>query len=53
MFLKKCITACGLTGLALLAGNIKKTGNFYMPEKFEKKNRGQVRVETVVIPPWY
>jgi len=47
------ITACGLTGLALLAGNVNKSRNFYQSPNFELANSGQVRVETVVIEQIY
>lgn len=47
------ITACGLTGLALLVGNIIKTQNHYMSPNFWGSRHGQVRVETGVIPATY
>jgi len=43
------ITVCGLTGLALLVGNVIITWNFYKQRYFESANSGQVRVETVVM----
>lgn len=42
------IAAHGLTGLALLAGNVKKRWNFYKPTFCEPAPGGQVRVETLV-----
>ncbi len=47
-FLRECITAYGLTGLALLASNVIKIRKLYKSPNFELANSGQVRVETVV-----
>lgn len=47
MGFKPKITVCGLTGLALLTGNVSKTGNFHKPTIFEQADSGLVRVETV------
>jgi hypothetical protein len=48
-FLKACraLTACGLTGLALMAGNVIKTGNIFSPRILKGQISSQVRVETV------
>ena len=45
----RALTACGLTGLALLAGNVIKTLNLFLPPNIDPANSGQVRVETVVM----
>jgi|TARA_R100001015_G_C4594672_1_gene149935 hypothetical protein len=39
--------------LALLAGNVVKTGNFNKPTNFESANSSQVRIETVAMQIFY
>ena len=47
----KNITVWHFCGLALLAGKIIKTGNFFLITSFALANSSQARVETLVMEP--
>jgi hypothetical protein len=41
---------CGLTGLALLAGNVVKTWNFFLATTFERQTAAKSALKPLCVP---